>query len=205
MRIRPCSRRPDRNLPRRGAPPRARGGLAGRVYQTADRGRHRRRGGQRRPGRERGRHRGAQGGRQRDRRGGRRREHARRHRAVRRRPGRRGLHGHLPGQDRTRSSRSTGARRCPERCTPQLFIDPSTGDPLPFEEARRSGLSVGVPGMVATWAKAIQLYGTQSFADDLQPAIDTRRPRLPIDENFVQQEQASLTTCARSPAAARCS
>ena len=41
-----------------------------------------------------------------------------------------------------------GRETCPATCTSQQFIDPATGKPLPFEEARRSGLSVGVPGMV---------------------------------------------------------
>ena len=45
-----------------------------------------------------------------------------------------------------------GREMCPAACTPNLFLDPSTGQPLAFEDARRSGLSVGVPGMVATWA-----------------------------------------------------
>jgi gamma-glutamyltranspeptidase / glutathione hydrolase len=85
-----------------------------------------------------------------------------------------------------------GREKCPQRCTPQLFIDPKTGDPLPFEEARRSGLSVGVPGMVATWARAIDLYGANSFADDLQPAIDRATRGFRVDENFVQQEEASI-------------
>ena len=85
-----------------------------------------------------------------------------------------------------------GREKCPQRCTPQLFLDPKTGDPLPFEEARRSGLSVGVPGMVATWARAIQQYGTKSFADDLQPAIDTAHRGFRVDENFVEQEKSSL-------------
>ena len=84
-----------------------------------------------------------------------------------------------------------GREKCPERCTPQLFLDKS-GDPLPFEEARRSGLSVGVPGQVATWVRAVEQYGNHSFADDLQPAIDTATRGFRVDENFVQQEQSSL-------------
>ncbi|HVD88032.1 MAG TPA: hypothetical protein VNB91_03920 [Jatrophihabitantaceae bacterium] len=43
-----------------------------------------------------------------------------------------------------------GREMCPAGCTRQLFIDPATGKPLAFEKAPHSGLSVGVPGMVAT-------------------------------------------------------
>src|SRR5712691_3499394 len=64
-----------------------------------------------------------------------------------------------------------GREKCPAGCSTQLFIDPSTGKPFAFEEARHSGLSVGVPGMVATWAKAVHDYGVRDFATDLQPAI----------------------------------
>ncbi len=85
-----------------------------------------------------------------------------------------------------------GREQCPQRCSPQMFIDPETGSPLPFEQARRSGLSVGVPGMVATWAHAISNYGRHTFADDLQPAIDVANRGFRIDANFVQQEQAAL-------------
>src|SRR5690349_8652548 len=46
-----------------------------------------------------------------------------------------------------------GREMCPARCTPKLFLDEKTGQPLAFENARRSGRSVGVPGMVAQWAK----------------------------------------------------
>ena len=85
-----------------------------------------------------------------------------------------------------------GREMCPSACTPQLFIDPSTGKPLAFEEARHSGLSVGVPGMVATWAKAVSDYGLRSFGSDLQPAIQVAQQGFTITPDFVQQEQASL-------------
>src|SRR5215467_10348615 len=64
-----------------------------------------------------------------------------------------------------------GREMCAAACTTQLFIDPATGKPLAFEEARHSGLSVGAPGMVATWAKAVQQFGKHSLAADLEPAI----------------------------------
>ncbi|HKC29123.1 MAG TPA: gamma-glutamyltransferase [Jatrophihabitans sp.] len=85
-----------------------------------------------------------------------------------------------------------GRETCPASCTSQQFIDPTTGKPLPFEEARRSGLSVGVPGMVATWASAVGRYGRIPFGADLQPAIGVARRGFVVDANFNQQEQASL-------------
>src|SRR6185437_10457752 len=81
---------------------------------------------------------------------------------------------------------------CPAACNPSFFIDPNTGKPLAFEDARRSGLSVGVPGMVATWAKAVSLYGSKSFGADLKPAISVAQHGFPVTADFNQQEQKSL-------------
>jgi gamma-glutamyltranspeptidase/glutathione hydrolase len=85
-----------------------------------------------------------------------------------------------------------GRETCPAGCRPDMFIDPATGQPLPFEQARRSGLSVGVPGMVRTWSDAVRAYGRRSFAADLRPAIGVARNGFVIDSNFNQQEQAAL-------------
>jgi len=85
-----------------------------------------------------------------------------------------------------------GREMCPAACTPTFFIDPNTGKPLAFEDARRSGLSVGVPGMVATWAKAVQLYGKKSFGADLKPAIRVADHGFPVTADFNQQEQKAL-------------
>ncbi len=44
------------------------------------------------------------------------------------------------------------------------IIDPATGKPLAFPVAVTSGLSVGVPGTLMTWQRALDLWGTQSLA-----------------------------------------
>jgi gamma-glutamyltranspeptidase/glutathione hydrolase len=85
-----------------------------------------------------------------------------------------------------------GREMCAAACTRQLFIDPATGKPLAFEEARHSGLSVGVPGMVATWDQAVRRYGRHSFAADLRPAIDVAHRGFTITPNFVQEERVAL-------------
>jgi gamma-glutamyltranspeptidase/glutathione hydrolase len=84
-----------------------------------------------------------------------------------------------------------GREKCPAKCTSTMFQD-SSGNAMDFEHARRSGLSVGVPGMVATWANAVRQYGRHSFASDLRPAIGIARRGFVVDNNFNQQEQASL-------------
>jgi gamma-glutamyltranspeptidase/glutathione hydrolase len=85
-----------------------------------------------------------------------------------------------------------GRETCPAACTPNLFIDPATGQPYAFQDARISGLSVGVPGMVATWAKAVRLYGKKSLAANLKPAISIAQRGFPVTADFNQQEQKAL-------------
>src|ERR1035437_8102004 len=85
-----------------------------------------------------------------------------------------------------------GREMCAAACTPRLFIDPATGTPLAFEDARHSGLSVGVPGMVATWDKAVRNYGTRSFAADLGPAIGVAQRGFNITPDLVLAERAAL-------------
>ncbi len=85
-----------------------------------------------------------------------------------------------------------GREECPAACTSTMFIDPATGQPLTFETARRSGISVGVPGMPATWATAVQNWGLKSFADDLKPAINVAERGFTIDQAFQDQEKVSL-------------
>jgi gamma-glutamyltranspeptidase/glutathione hydrolase len=86
-----------------------------------------------------------------------------------------------------------GREMCPAACTPTMFIDPATGKPYAFQDARISGLSVGVPGMVATWAKAVELYGKKSLKADLKPAIRVARRGFTVTPDFNQQEQKALT------------
>ena len=76
-----------------------------------------------------------------------------------------------------------GREMCPRRCTPQLFLD-KAGKPLDFELARHSGISVGVPGMVAQWAQAARLYGRHSLGSDLQPAVRLARRGFRVTQAF---------------------
>jgi gamma-glutamyltranspeptidase/glutathione hydrolase len=84
-----------------------------------------------------------------------------------------------------------GRETCPAACTRNLFIE--NGKPLDFESARHSGLAVGVPGMVATWAQAARRYGRHGFAADLRPAIRRAERGFRIDDTFVQETKESLT------------
>src|ERR671936_2732093 len=60
-----------------------------------------------------------------------------------------------------------GREKATAAMTPTSFWE--NGKPLPFNDARFSGTSVGVPGTPATWAEALEKYGTITLAQALQP------------------------------------
>jgi gamma-glutamyltranspeptidase/glutathione hydrolase len=80
-----------------------------------------------------------------------------------------------------------GRETAPSAMHAAAFIDPATGRPLPFADAVTSGLSVGVPGTPATWAQALNRWGTLSLAQALQPAIQIADRGFAVDETFAQQ------------------
>jgi gamma-glutamyltranspeptidase/glutathione hydrolase len=63
-----------------------------------------------------------------------------------------------------------GRETAPATASSNLFIDPQTGKPLDFPTAVTSGLSVGVPGTLMTWQRALSRWGRFSLAADLRPA-----------------------------------
>ena len=85
-----------------------------------------------------------------------------------------------------------GRETCPSACTSTMFVDPNTGKPMDYTYASEQPLSTGVPGMVATWAKAIGLYGRRSLARDLQPAIAVAEHGFRTNFDFQQLEQSGL-------------
>jgi gamma-glutamyltranspeptidase / glutathione hydrolase len=76
------------------------------------------------------------------------------------------------------------------------------GAPLAFASARYSGLSVGVPGTVAGWARALERYGTISLAEALAPAVRVAREGFVIDQTFFDQTQSNVDFFDDVPASA---
>jgi gamma-glutamyltranspeptidase / glutathione hydrolase len=56
-----------------------------------------------------------------------------------------------------------------------------------FEAQRVSGMSVGVPGTVRAWQKALREYGTWPLAKALKPGIAAARHGFAVDPTFFQQ------------------
>ena len=64
------------------------------------------------------------------------------------------------------------------------FTDPATGLPYSFSNAVSSGLSVGVPGTLATWEAALDRFGTESLRDMLKPATLLATKGFTVDATF---------------------
>ena len=77
--------------------------------------------------------------------------------------------------------------KSPAAMRPDSFME--NGAPLPFLDARYSGLSGGVPGTVEGWERALRKYGTWSFKRVLEPGIDVARKGFVIDRTFHEQAQ----------------
>jgi gamma-glutamyltranspeptidase / glutathione hydrolase len=76
------------------------------------------------------------------------------------------------------------------------------GAPLPFNDARYSGRSVGVPGTVETWADALDKFGTMSLAKVLAPAIHVARHGYVVDQVWFDQVNANRDWFDDVPASA---
>jgi gamma-glutamyltranspeptidase/glutathione hydrolase len=88
----------------------------------------------------------------------------------------------------------------PAAMTPTSFWE--KGAPLRFDDARYSGMSVGVPGAVAGWEEALDEYGTIDLEDALAPAIRIAREGFVVDQVFFDQTQQNLDWFDDIPAAA---
>ena len=93
-----------------------------------------------------------------------------------------------------------GRETCPGACTPAMFTDPKTGQPLGYDYASDQPLATGVPSMVATWAEAISRYGRDSLAADLQPAIRVADRGFRVNADFRQLTQSDLPELQAYPA-----
>src|SRR5665811_2334114 len=90
--------------------------------------------------------------------------------------------------------------RCPSACTPSMFTDPKTGQPLGYDYASDQPLATGVPSMVATWAAALRRYGRHSLAADLQPAIKIAESGFRVNADFQQLTESGLPELQAYPA-----
>jgi gamma-glutamyltranspeptidase/glutathione hydrolase len=93
-----------------------------------------------------------------------------------------------------------GREKAPAAMYPMSFWQ--NGAPLSFNDARYSGLSVGVPGTVETWADALEKFGTMSLAEVFAPAIHVARHGYVIDQVWFDQVNANRDWFDDIPASA---
>jgi gamma-glutamyltranspeptidase / glutathione hydrolase len=93
-----------------------------------------------------------------------------------------------------------GRETAPAAMRPDSFWENRA--PLPFNDARYSGLSVGVPGTVETWEEALARYGTISLEEALSPAIRVARDGFVVDQAFFDQTQGNVDYFDDIPATA---
>ena len=75
----------------------------------------------------------------------------------------------------------------PAAFQPNSFIDPGTGQPIPFDERVTSGLGVGVPGTVRGWEQALGKFGSRPLSELLQPSIRLASRGFVVDQTYRQQ------------------
>ncbi|MFJ5709164.1 gamma-glutamyltransferase [Streptomyces sp. NPDC093105] len=76
------------------------------------------------------------------------------------------------------------------------------GAPLPFEEAMTSGRAVGTPGTPATWATALDAWGTRPLRELLAPAERLARDGFTVDATYRAQTAANEARFRDFPASA---
>ena len=91
-----------------------------------------------------------------------------------------------------RVSTLDGRETAPRTMNATSFVDPATGLPLAFQEARVSGLSAGVPGSLATWDSAARRWGSRPLSSALRPAAQVARDGFTVDATFNQQVKDNL-------------
>jgi gamma-glutamyltranspeptidase/glutathione hydrolase len=93
-----------------------------------------------------------------------------------------------------------GRETAPAAMHPNSFRE--NGVPLLFNDARFSGLSVGVPGTVETWADALEKFGKMSLAEVLAPAVHVARHGYIVDQVWFDQANANRDWFDDIPASA---
>jgi gamma-glutamyltranspeptidase/glutathione hydrolase len=90
-----------------------------------------------------------------------------------------------------------GRETTPRAGSATMFVDPVTGQPYAFPKAVTSGLGVGVPGMLATWERALDRWGRFSLRDNLRPAIQVADRGFTVDATFREQTRQNQARFAQ--------
>ncbi len=84
-----------------------------------------------------------------------------------------------------------GREESPAAFQPTSFIDPATGNPIPFAEGQTSGLGVGVPGTLRSWDVALRRFGTRPLGPLMRHGIRVAEQGFVVDQTFHGQTEAN--------------
>ncbi len=93
-----------------------------------------------------------------------------------------------------------GRETAPAAATPDWFLGPD-GEPIERGAAVRSGLSIGVPGLVALAAEAHERYGRLPWRELVAPSIALAREGFVVNIRLNQSLADLADTAARDPEA----
>ncbi|ONI77441.1 gamma-glutamyltransferase [Kribbella sp. ALI-6-A] len=80
-----------------------------------------------------------------------------------------------------------GRETAPAAMPGDAFMNDATGQPHPFAQLVTSGLSVGVPGTLATWDSALKSWGSLSLRKAIKPAAELADRGFVVDQTFRSQ------------------
>ncbi|MGH3961916.1 MAG: gamma-glutamyltransferase [Pseudonocardiaceae bacterium] len=102
-----------------------------------------------------------------------------------------------------RVSTIDGRETAPAAAGPSMFIDPATRQPMSLPDAVTSGLSVGVPGTLATWQRALQRWGRFGLAENLRPAVQVAERGFVVDATLQEQTRQNAKRFAQFDSTAK--
>lgn len=81
-----------------------------------------------------------------------------------------------------------GRETAPAAMPADAFINPATGAPYPFfPDLVTSGVSVGIPGTLATWDSALKSWGSLPLKKAIKPAAELADRGFVVDQTFRSQ------------------
>ncbi|WP_328519512.1 gamma-glutamyltransferase [Kribbella sp. NBC_00359] len=80
-----------------------------------------------------------------------------------------------------------GRETAPADMPSDAFMNDATGQPYPFAQLVTSGVSIGVPGTLATWDSALRQWGSLPLGKALMPAADLADRGFVVDPTFRRQ------------------
>lgn len=93
-----------------------------------------------------------------------------------------------------------GREWAPAGARPHMFLQPN-GEPMPFEIAQASGLSIGTPSLVAMLAMAHEAHGRLPWSRLMQPAIRLSEEGFVIGPRLARSLQTWRAAIAADPQA----